>query len=56
MSHDKKKSKKVVDNAHVPAEAVRDTVKGSGDMKIGAKNTVPDMKNASKKATKAKSR
>lgn len=56
MSHDKKKSKKVVAGTQVPVEAVSVTAKGSanndqkgsGDGKGGARNAVPDTKNASK--------
>ena len=56
MSHDKKKSKKVVDTAHVPTETKGDTAKGSGDAKTGAKNAVPDTKADTKKGSKSKKR
>ena len=64
MSHDKKKSKKTVDGARMPVETVLDPAKGavnnvqkgSGDAKIGVKNSVPDTNIASKKASKSKKR
>lgn len=58
MSHDKKKkSKKSIEDARVPVEAVSDTAKGSsgivekgsGDVKTRVKSTVPGTKISSKK-------
>ena len=64
MSHDKKKSKKTVEGTRMPVETVLDTAKGaanniqkgSGDVKTGVKNSVPDKNIASKKASKSKKR
>jgi len=62
MSHDKKKSKKSVNDVRVPVETVCDTAKGSasivqkgsGDAKNRVRNAIPDTKITSNKASKSK--
>jgi len=56
MSHDKKKSKKQIEGAHVPVEAVSVIANGSGNAKTGDKIIVPETKIAPKKAPKWKTR
>ncbi|MFH0966543.1 MAG: hypothetical protein V1862_02505 [Methanobacteriota archaeon] len=69
MSHDKKKkSKNSIEAARVPVEAVVAPAKGSStsaggkaqkgsdDAKISVKGAVPDLKDASNKASKSKKR